>query len=47
MEDPKEFYLNYTEMKEAFLKRVYIQNPSGCVKNIEAEINTLAGQIIQ
>jgi len=43
----KEFFINYVDMKEAFVKRVYIKNPNGCVKNIEAEINILAGQIIQ
>lgn len=44
---PKQFFLNYNSLKDAFVKRVYNKNPNGLVKNIENEIRTIAGQIIQ
>lgn len=47
LKKPREFFLNYVNLKSTFVKRVYSKNPNGLVKNITAEINTLAGQIIQ
>lgn len=44
---PREFYLNYIELKNAFVKRVYSKNSSGLVKNIETELNGIAGQIVR
>ena len=46
-EIPKEFYLNYIELKKAFVKRVFTKNPTWLAKNIETEINGLAGQIVR
>lgn len=47
VDNPKEFFLNYNELKSTFVERVYSKNANSLVKNIEAEINVLAGQIIQ
>ncbi|CAI2385376.1 unnamed protein product [Moneuplotes crassus] len=43
----KEFYLNYTDLKEAFVKYIYTKNPNTLIKNIENEFRILAGQILQ
>lgn len=43
----KEFYLNYLKLKNAFVERVKTKNPNALTKNIEQEINVLAGQIAQ
>lgn len=44
---PKEFYLNYNELKKTFVERVKTKNPNGLTKNIETELNMLAGQVLQ
>lgn len=43
----REFYLNYSDMKEAFINHVYTKDASQLVKSITIECNEIAGQIIQ